>query len=149
MLLRAVSVVALWFTTASYGVRPDSLQADWCDLVDSTNVQNIVACRLYRLRSDGSDGFSPRLIRQKSTVSAHEESLRVEDWPAASYWITCVNSLGRESCLSNGVALGSTVSVPQLRPRPWRLKSLDLQGRVMAPGPSGHYYGRRDTVVIR
>ena len=145
-----ILAAALWFTTPSYGVDSTAVGDTACYVADSSIVQNIVACRLYRSDCGGTGTFY--FVREKSTVTAHQESLEVDPIPCATYAVTTVNARGLESCRAY-----DTVGIPPTavwhhprKKRPPRRPTFDVQGRRMEPVRSGRYWGGgRDTTVIR
>lgn len=123
-----------------------------CEVIDSTSVQHIQFIKLWRLKCDGSDGPSPRPVRSKAPSGAVEDSFTVDPSLCASYWVSFQNARSLESCLSNGVGLGSPLEVPVVQDRKRRLWGLyDVMGRRLRGKPerSGRYFGDRDTVVVR
>lgn len=145
---------ALRFTTPSFGVDSTAVGDTACYVADSSIVQNIVACRLYRSDCGGVGTFY--FVREKSTATAHEESLEVDPIPCASYAVTTVNARGLESCRAY-----TTVGIPPTAvrdddddDRPRRKKrrppraSFDVMGRRMEPVRSGRFFGA-DTTVLR
>lgn len=139
-------LAVLWFTTPSYGADPSG-----CPGEDTTVVQNVVLARLYR--ADCGIG-SWYLVREKTTATAHEESIAVDTTGCMTYGVTTVNAAGLESSIS----CMPVISFPRqvsVEPLPIEKSELfDLAGRrVSGPLRKGVYFqrvnGKKRVVVVR
>jgi hypothetical protein len=115
-----------------------------CALPDFRYPQNIVYARLYRTLYN--DVSQPTLVQQIVTTSGATFCFPVDTTLDASYWVTTVNVMGKESCRSQGITLGvPNVGVDGVGIEAGPPEYYDLIGRKLKSPPTapGVYFVRR------
>ena len=130
-----------WIAVAVLRFTMPTMQVDTMLGCESQSVRpsSVAAVRLYRVKC--YQAWNREFIRQKPETAGRQDTLRVDDSVCATYFLTAVDSGGRESC-ERGITVGIPPTGVGTEPRASEVL-YDVQGRrARLPLRSGWYCSR-------